>query len=329
MNRFPTCLTFVILIAISAQSAAGQALNWYKGNTHTHTINSDGDSTPADVVKWYREARYNFVVITDHEHVTNVASLNDLHGKDGTFLVIPGQEVTDSYDRKPYHMNAIGIDKVVMPNRLPGAVDTLQKNIDDVLKAGGIAQINHPNFGWALNADQLGKLNNYTMLEIHNGHPLVNNLGGGGVPGAEAMWDTVLSTGKLIFGIADDDSHFFKRIGDPTAPTPGKGWIYVRAAELSRQSIIDAMKRGDFYASTGVELSDYKADQKQVIVSVKEAGSSKYRIQFIGRNGQLLAESFASPATYTIKGTEGYVRAKIHESNGKMAWTQPVMLKTQ
>jgi len=326
MKSTSICITLAALISFLSAAAAGQALSWYKGNTHTHTLNSDGDSTPADVAKWYRENRYNFLFITDHEHVTNVSSLNDLHGKAGTFIVISGQEVTDSYDRKPYHMNALGISKVVMPNRLPGAVETLQKNIDDVLKAGGIGQINHPNFGWALTAEQLIKLNNYTLLEIHNGHPLVNNLGGGGVPSAEAMWDTVLSSGKLVFAIADDDSHFFKRIGDPTAPTPGKGWVFVRATELTQQAIIDALKKGNFYASTGVELSDYKADEKQVVVTIKEERSSKYRIQFIGKNGLVLAESTANPATYTIKGSEGYVRAKIHESNGKMAWTQPVML---
>ena len=324
MSGFALNLAFILALFICP--TIGQSLNWYKGNTHTHTINSDGDSTPADVVKWYRENRYNFLFITDHEHVTDVAPLNGLHGKAGSFLVIAGQEVTDSYDRKPYHLNGLGISKVVMPNKLPGAVETLQKNIDDVLKAGGIAQINHPNFGWALTAEQLIRLNNYTLLEIHNGHPLVNNQGGGGVPSAEAMWDSVLSSGKLVFGIADDDSHFFKRIGDPTAPTPGKGWIFVRAAELTPQAIIESMKRGDFYASTGVELSDYKADAGKVTVTVKEERSSKYRVQFIGKNGKVLAESTANPAVYTFKGTEAYVRAKIFESNGKIAWTQPVML---
>jgi len=324
MNRF--ALTFACILSLGICPAAAQTVNWYKGNTHTHTINSDGDSTPADVVRWYRENRYNFLFITDHEHVTNVASLNNVYGKAGAFLVIAGQEVTDSYDRKPFHLNGLGISKVVMPNKLPGAVETLQKNIDDVLKAGGIAQINHPNFGWALTADQLIKLNRYTLLEIHNGHPLVNNMGGGGVPSAEAMWDSVLSSGKLVFAIADDDSHFFKRIGDPTAPTPGKGWIFVRAAELTPEAVIESMKKGDFYASTGVELSDYKADGRLMTVTIKEERSSKYRIQFIGKNGQVLAESTTNPAVYTFKGNEAYVRAKIYESNGKMAWTQPVML---
>lgn len=313
----------VILIAGLVISAYGQTLNWYKGNTHTHTLNSDGDSTPADVVSWYRENKYNFLFLTDHEYVNNVDALNEVYGKPGSFIVLSGQEVTDSFDRKPYHINALGISRVVMPNKLAGAVATMQKNIDDVVRLGGIAQINHPNFGWAVTAEHLIALNNYTLIEIHNGHPLVNNKGGGGVPSAEEMWDSVLTSGKLVFAIADDDSHYFKRTGDATAPTPGQGWIYVRAAELSLEAILASIKRGDFYASTGVELSDYQASNKHVVVAVKMQSSSKYRIQFIGRGGTILSEVFTSPASYTIKGDEGYVRARIFESNGKMAWTQP------
>lgn len=302
----------------------GQERRWYKGNTHTHTLNSDGDSAPDEVVRWYRERGYNFLFITDHEHVTNIRPLNEIFGQNGRFLVISGQEVTDAFDRKPYHINALGIDRVVMPNKLPGAVETLQKNINDVIAAGGVVQFNHPNFGWALTSDQLIRLQNYSLLEIYNGHPLVNNLGGGGQPSAEEIWDAVLSSGKIVYGVADDDSHYFKRIGDPTAPTPGRGWIFVRASGLSSAEILASLRAGDFYASTGVELTDLKADGRSVSITIKEERASKYTVRFIGSGGRILAETFANPAVYEIKGGEGYVRAKIIESNGKFAWTQPV-----
>lgn len=328
MNRALSLFLFANVLAFGAWGQAGVSeLRWYKGNTHTHTLNSDGDSTPDEVVKWYRENRYNFLFITDHEYVTDPAPLNALYGMKGSFVVIGGQEVTDSFDRKPYHLNALGISSVVLPNKLPGAVETLQKNIDDTLAAGGIVQINHPNFGWALTADHLIKLQNYTLLEIYNGHPLVNNLGGGGLPSAEEIWDKVLAGGKIVFGVADDDSHYFKRIGDPTAPTPGKGWIWVRVPELTAAAVIDALKKGDFYASTGVELSDIRSNGRSLTVAVKEERASKYRIQFIGGGGRVLEEAISSPATYTFRGNEGYVRSKIIESNGKLAWTQPIFLK--
>ncbi len=315
----------VIALLLISITASAQTLHWYKGNTHTHTINSDGDSTPADVITWYREHGYNFLFLTDHEYINNVEAMNGVYAKPGSFIVLSGQEVTDGYAKKAYHSNSLGASSLVMPNRLPG-VETLQKNIDDIVKAGGVAQVNHPNFLWSLTGDDLIKLKNYTLLEIHNGHPLVNNQGGGGVASAEQMWDSVLSSGKLVFGIADDDVHSVKRIGDPTAATPGHGWIYVRAASLDLAAILNALKKGDFYASTGVELSDYQADRKQIVVTIKEQQWSKYRIQFIGSGGRVLAESTSSPASYSIRGDEGYVRARVIESNGKMAWAQPVMV---
>src|SRR5688572_21888996 len=62
---------------------------WFKGNTHTHTVNSDGDSTPDEVVRWYRDTKsYQFLVLTDHNFLTSVDGLNALHGADSKFLVI-------------------------------------------------------------------------------------------------------------------------------------------------------------------------------------------------------------------------------------------------
>ena len=50
----------------------------------------------------------------------------------------------------------------------------------------------------------------------------------------------------------------------------------------------------------------------------------RYRIQFIGSHGRVLSETTASPAAYVFTGDERYVRAKVFESNGRVAWTQPV-----
>ena len=97
------------------------------------------------------------------------------------------------------------------------------------------------------------------LFEVFNGHPLVNNAGGGGVPGLEEVWDRLLSSGKLIYGIAVDDAHYFKRPEDSMAPRPGFGWVYVRAPRLTRRAIVDALERGEFYSSTGVELQSLES----------------------------------------------------------------------
>jgi hypothetical protein len=162
-------------------------------------------------------------------------------------------------------------------------------------------------------------------FELYNGHHQVNNLGGGGVPGMEEVWDRLLSSGRVFYGIADDDAHVFKQPGNPDVPGPGRAWVVVRAERLAPRLVVEALERGDFYASTGVELSDYQVTDKSITIVIKERPSSKYRIQFIGRNGQLLKEATATTAIYTYTGNERYVRAKVLESNGRVAWTQPVM----
>lgn len=318
----------LFMILISPLVCVGQSTpKWYKGNTHTHTLNSDGDSTPEAVVKWYKDNRYNFLFITDHEFLTPVEPLNREFGVPGEFVIFSGQEVTDSLNKKPLHINGLGLRTVCMPQKGTTVVENLQKNIDCVRAAGGVPQINHPNFGWALNADDIRKLERASLIEIYNGHPFVNNLGGGGSPGAEMIWDDLLSSGMKIYGVADDDSHYFKRLGDRSAPTPGQAWIFVRAVELTTTEILAAIERGDFYASTGVELASIDTTPKQITVNIKEEKWSRYLVQFIGKGGRVLRTVTSNPAIYTIRGNEAYVRAKVIESNGKIAWTQPVFLK--
>ena len=103
--------------------------------------------------------------------------------------------------------------------------------------------------------------------------------------------------------------------------------MVVRAAELTQAAIVDALRRGEFYASSGVTLSDVQATATQLRVVITTTAFSKYRVQFIGGGGRLLAEVTDSPAEYTFKGNEQYVRARVIESNGKMAWTQPAFVK--
>ncbi len=299
---------------------------WYKGNTHTHTLNSDGDSHPDDVVKWYRAHGYHFVVLTDHNVLTSVQGLNALHGLDGSFLVVRGEEVTDRFGERPLHINALEPSRLVRPQGGGSAVEVVQRDVDAIRAAGGVPSINHPSFGWALSADELAQVRNTRLFEVFNGHPMVNNAGGGGKPSLEAMWDTILSRGVLLYGQAVDDAHHFKRHDDRTASRPGQGWIHVRADSLSPRHLLEAMERGDFYSSTGVELSELKATTAEVTVAVKATTYSKYTIQFVGRGGRVLAEVQEPRATYRPRGDEGYVRARILESNGDMAWTQPVIL---
>jgi hypothetical protein len=305
----------------------GAEPRWYRGNTHTHTLNSDGDSTPDEVVRWYREHGYHFVVLTDHNYLTSVDGLNALHGADEKFLVIRGEEVTDKFGDKPIHVNGLNVTRFVEPQGGTSVADVIQRNVDVIRAAEGVPHINHPNYGWAISVDDLKKIERQKLFEIFNGHPLTNDVGGGGHPSLEEVWDILLTSGKLVYGIAVDDAHHFKRPYDPWAARPGQGWVFVRAAKLEPDEILAALERGDFYASTGVELTDLVITPKSYSLTIRERGDTAFTTEFIGRGGRVLQRSTSRSSKYEIRGDEGYVRAKVTDSNGKAAWLQPVMVR--
>jgi hypothetical protein len=331
MRQWAGIICLGTFVAVGAGARAPQAQGtappkWFRGNTHAHSLNSDGDSTPEDVVRWYREQKYHFLFLTDHNIVTPVEGLNAVFSMPDRFLVIQGEEVTDRGADKPVHLNMLGGEGVVPPQGGKSVAEALRRNVAAIAAARGVISINHPNFGWAMSAADLAGGQGAHLIEIHNGHFMVNNAGGGGQPGAEALWDSMLSAGIRIFGVASDDVHQLKQPWAKASARPGQGWVVVRAPRLTAEAILSALAAGDFYASTGVELSDVQATPQRLTVNVKEQDFAKYTIQFIGRGGRVLKEAVASPAQYDITGGEGYLRAKVLDSNGLVAWTQPVFV---
>jgi hypothetical protein len=105
----------------------------------------------------------------------------------------------------------------------------------------------------------------------------------------------------------------------------------VRADTLTAGAILGAIRRGDFYASTGVTLADVVADPTTVRLAIARTGfdDRRYTTEFVGRGGRVLTRVHGLTPSYTIRGDEGYVRARVTDSNGRMAWTQPVMLRAK
>ena len=285
---------------------------------HTHTLESDGDSTPDEVARWYREHGYDFLIITDHDKITVVDG--------GGMIMIPGEEVTDRLPKKPLHVNALGLTRVVKPQKGENPVEVLQHNIDAVREAGGLPLVNHPNFGWAFGAEELLKLERFSLLEIASGHRYVNMHG---PPSVEEMWDVLLTAGKRVFGVAVDDMHHLKQPWGNDVVLPGQAWIVVRTEKREGKAILEAIERGEFYASTGVEIADHEATKEKVTVRVREKNGARYRIRFIGAGGRSLQESIGAEASYAIRGDERYVRVKVIDSNGKIAWLQPSFVQSR
>jgi hypothetical protein len=255
--------------------------------------------------------------------LTDVTGLNAVHAAKEKFVLIPGEEVTDRFDKKPIHVNAFNLDRLVEPQHGNSIASTIQNNVNAIRAVKALPSLNHPNFGWAVTIEDLLQVKGLGLFEVYNGHPTVNNHGGGGFASLEEMWDATLSAGQQLYGIAVDDAHHFKQFGRQFS-NPGHGWVHVRAESLSSQTIADALARGDFYASTGVTLSDIEATRAEYRVHTSPGNWEKMTTYFIGDGGKVLGKSFETVAVYKFSGSEKYVRARVESSSGAVAWTQPV-----
>lgn len=295
---------------------------WFKGNTHTHTTNSDGDTPPEQVARWYKSHKYDFLVLSDHNVFTDPATLSSL--VDSTFLLIPGEEVTTAYKTASVHVNALDISRVIPAPTGNSLLETVQHTIDAIRAEKAIPHINHPNFRWSIDTTVLWRMRNDRLIEIHNGHPTVHNEGGGDWPGIEEAWDTLLTRGKRLFGIAVDDAHHFQQEFAPDRANPGRGWVAVRATSLNGRAIVEALDAGAFYASSGPVLSDITVTSTTLSITIVRTGDFKYTTQFVGANGRILAADKSLTPRYTLTGNETYVRARVIDSGGRVAWVQPV-----
>jgi hypothetical protein len=320
-------------------------LHWFKGNTHTHTLNSDGDTAPGEVAHWYRDHDYDFLVLSDHDYRTAVDQLNLEFARETEkrdyrpFILIPGEETSSDYRDEPahrryvIHINAIGTDYTVGQKTGNNPREVMQNAIDAIHEAGGFPHVNHPNFYYSITADDFYSVKNLRHFEIFNGHPRVHSSGGGEWPSTEEIWDAVLERGRIYYGVATDDAHNFQKWG-PDVSNPGRGWVMVRASELTPKAIIDSLKNGNFYASTGVELIDVTALDRTLRLEIDQKGGSKdpedydnatrYRTYFIGKSGQVLKIDESLEPSYTLQSGDLYVRARVESSNGERAWTQPL-----
>lgn len=305
---------------------AAQQTRWVKGNTHTHTNRSDGDEYPQRVARWYQDHGYHFLVISDHDMITATLPL-DADGNRDDFIVIAGDEITLTFEKRQAHVCALN------PKRLPVAQagasmsETLQNAVDGAHQAGALPVINHPNRKWSINAEDMRMLRGVHHFEVFNLQRDSNNFSAGGKPGMEETWDTLLSGGILLYGVASDDAHDFLGEFLPSRDHPGKGWVVVRVGELTPDAVCAGLEKGDFYASTGVELVDVQISDKEYGLVIKPYRDTAYTTQFIGKNGKVLKEEFGLEASYAFQGDEQYVRAKVFSSAGELAFCQPVFIK--
>ena len=339
-------MKITFLAIIFALPCLGQTVGWYKGNTHAHTtLCGHADSPPSIVAQWYHDHGYHFAILSEHNKFIDPKTVKLKGEIREDFLLLPGEEVTG---RKTVHSTAMNVNRLV-----PWHFDhqhrskIIQKHVDETIKAGGATILNHPNFGWAVQAKDMLPVKKLYLFELYNGHPSVRNFGDPKHPSTEQLWDDLLTQGMTIYGVGSDDAHHFGQ-WNPGKSNPGRGWVMVRAKELTSDAITNAMTQGDFYASSGVMLKKVIRGPKHIEIEVDETATDKelaspilygrkvkegkpgYLVEFIGPKGKVIESSDKTKASSSVN--LPYLRCKVtrrvKKENGDLlehyAWVQPV-----
>jgi hypothetical protein len=211
----------------------------------------------------------------------------------GRFLMMPSEEISDKAEGLPIHLNATNIQELVQPlggKTVRETIDANVRAVEDQAKRTGseiLVHLNHPNFHFAVTAEELAHVVSERFFEVYNGHPGVNHEGDHHHPGVEQLWD-VANTIRLaqlksppLLGLATDDTHDYH--GGPGA-NPGRGWIQVESRYLSPEHLIRAIKAGRFYASSGVALDTVAYDEstREYQLTIAAESGVEYTTQFIG-----------------------------------------------
>jgi len=284
---------------LEAFRAPGQ---WLKGNLHTHTTNSDGRVTPEERVAGYAQRGYDFIAFTDHNLVTRCSS-DDL-------AIITGAEYVVPLDRRNYHLVALNLP---IGFRLFEGL-AIQESIDEVLSVGGVPFLAHP-YWCGLSLADLRNVRGPIGIEVFNtGCHVEMNKGISSV-----HWEDLLAAGWRGFGFAVDDCHFLS--------DAYQGWIMAKAAGRDAGSILDAIKAGRFYASTGPEIKSVELAGSRLIVRCSDAAAITFFCR--AHSGQCLSAppgEVLNGAEFTVAKEQGYVRIEVTDKQGHAAWTNPLYL---
>ena len=234
----------------------------------------------------------------------------------GRFLMIPSEEISARFEKLPIHLNATNVVERVAPTTGTSVADTIERNLAAVREQARrtgqemLPHVNHPNFHYAITAEDLAEAATEPFFEVFNGHPGDNTRGDAYHPPVERLWDiaNALRLTKLgapaLYGLATDDTHKYHHDGISRSG-PGRGWVMVRARRLTPESLIRALRAGDFYASTGVTLAEVRYDpaSRTLALEIDAEPGVTYETAFVGTSKSYDGASTDPPTTTTADGT--------------------------
>lgn len=281
--------------------------SWFKGNTHIHSTASDGGKTFAQLGQMYKEAGYDFLFRTDHWVASNVAADTEA----APLLWLDGIEL-DGHDRggSYYHVVCLGRVEGIQPAKgLVAAMETAREQ-------GAFIILAHPH--WTGNTFDDATRYGFDAVETYN--HVCRWLNGKHESGP--YWHAALKRFPNTLGLAVDDAHI-----RPEHPTWNGGWIMLNAPSLSRDTVWDALRRGNFYSTCGPLLHSLACVDG--LVSFTSSPIQFARLVGPDYLGERIGQPDAAPmseGSFRIPSDWPYLYLEIEDAAGRRAWTNPLFV---
>jgi len=292
---------------------------WLRGDLHCHTLFSDGDSWPIEMLEAASAAGLDFLGVTDHNNVAHHAAYGP-GGRGGEPLVIPGVEVT-TYGG---HWNAWGTDRW-WEFREPES-DAVERTMRAAMASGAVVSICHPKpFGppWEYEND-----GGFHAIEVWNGPWAQLNAA------SLARWEGLLRRGVRCVAVGGSDTHYLHRrdvaprhadsIGTPTT------WVHVEGVPTVA-AILAALRDGRSFVSESprgpqVYLDADRGRAGRISIETRDAGSA--RLEVFTAVGSIASKpATGDPLVFEIPSDARFVRAQLVGENGDVrALTNPLWL---
>ncbi|MBQ0110945.1 MAG: hypothetical protein KBS41_03360 [Oscillospiraceae bacterium] len=321
---------------------------FYKANLPSHSTVSDGANTPKEMKDYYKSCGYDILAITDHELLVEHSELSDLN-----FLMLPGYEycicenggvpVYEEYIRtKTIEFNLYPKDphnqKHIMFNpenvihgetfraktaehigpyvKREYSVEFINKFIAQANENGFLVSLNHPCYSFE-SWDFFKQFSGLFALEIYNqgvfyGYSEYN----------PQMYDALFKSGMKLNVTASDDNHSTNIYQDRNDIRPW-GFTMIKAEELTHRAVIEAMEKGNMYATQGPMIDQLYIEDGKAYISFSDAKTVVMKTNL--RMSQVKSADtgqFINEAVFDIPCEVDFIRFTVIDAYGRYADTR-------
>ncbi len=302
--------------SLSPFSLPGQ---FWRGNLHTHSTLSDGALEPPQVIEAYKNAGYDFMMLSDHfiEHYNwPIADTRALRSNNFTTIIGSELHAPQTQVGELWHILAAGLPLDFLPAGKNESGEQLARRAHE---AGAFIGIAHP--AWSQLTMEDGRaIDCAHAVEIYNhGCAIENDRGDGWY-----LLDQLLNEGKRLTAFATDDAHF-------KSPDHFGGWVHVKAESPGPEVLLEALKKGNYYSSQGPQIHDINVNGNEINISCSPVDN----ITVLCGNSRTVVRNAKSitDATLDLKKLEigwlltkqsPWFRVVVIDHGGKRAWSNPI-----